>query len=150
MTRKQRRLDRIRAIAREFEVALAVAKELDERFRVDPSVLSGERLTFKDYRNFRDNLEPTYIIRMFAEFESGLREAWELAFRRSTNPKTVDLIDSIAAHRLIPQDWRDHAHEVREYRNAIVHEGGDPASVLTVQEVRGHLGRFFSHLPHDW
>ena len=96
MTRKQRRMERIRAVEREYLVALVAARGLDERLRADPSALVAERLEFADYRNFRDNLEATYLIRLFAEFEAGLREAWELAFRRTTGPSVRDLIDSLA------------------------------------------------------
>ena len=63
---------------------------------------SEEQLQVADYHNFRDNLEPTYLIRLFAEFEAGLREAWALAFRQTTSPRMRDLIDSFAARRLIP------------------------------------------------
>jgi hypothetical protein len=150
MTRKQRRLERIRAIEREYRVALVAASGLDERLRADPSALDREQLKFVDYRNFRDNLEPTYLIRLFAEFEAGLREAWELAFRRTTSPSVRDLIDSIYAQCFIPQDWCDRAHEVREYRNGLVHEGGGEAQAIGIREASGHLCRFFSRLPHQW
>jgi hypothetical protein len=122
MTRKQWRLDQIRAIEREYQVALTVVGELDERFGGDPSALADERLSYRDYQNFRANLESTYLIRLFAEFEAGLREAWEFKYRRPTHPKVFDLIESLAALCQIPQDWRDRTQEVRAYRNMLVHE----------------------------
>lgn len=150
MTRKQWRLDRIRAIEREYEVALAAAEELVERFNANPSLLDDQRLRFRDYRNFRDNLEPTYLVRMFAEFEAGLREAWKSAFRRRSSPTTRHLVDSLAAYCFVAEDWRDRVHEVRTSRNALVHEGDDDAPLVGVRVARGHLCRFFSQLPHEW
>lgn len=150
MTRKQERLERLRAIEREYEVAFAAAEGLNERLRQNPSALDDERLRFRDYRNFRENLEPTYLIRILAEFEAGLREAWRDAYQRTTQPPLTELIESIAAQCLIPEDWRDRAHEVRAYRNTLVHEGAVEASTIEMREARGHLCRFLSQLPHDW
>jgi hypothetical protein len=150
MTRKQWRLERIRAIERECGVAVAAAEGLEERLRADPSALAEEDLKYGDYQNFRDNLEPTYVIRLFAEFEAGLRQAWELAFHRTTSPNVRDLIDSLAAQCYIPQNWHDRTHEVRSYRNALVHEGGGEAQAIGIREAGSRLCRFFSHLPHHW
>jgi hypothetical protein len=150
MTRKQRRLDRIRAIERECRVASIAADELDDRLRADPSALEREELKFVDCRNFRDHLESTYLIRLFAEFEAGLREAWELAFHRTTQPSVRDLIDSLHVQCFIPEKWRDSAHEVRMYRNALVHEGGDEAGTIGMREACSYLCRFLGHLPHNW
>jgi hypothetical protein len=150
MIARQRRLDRMRAILREYRIAGVAARDLQARLRADPSALSGEELRVADFYNFRDNLEPTYLIRVFAEFEAGLREAWALAFGQATSPRMQDLIDSFAARRLIPAPWRDAAHNVRAYRNALVHEGGADVPALELAEACGHLCRFFSYLPADW
>jgi hypothetical protein len=154
MTHKQRRLNRIRAIEREFRVASIAADGLDDRLRGDPSALNREQLKFVDYRNFRESLEPTYLIRLFAEFEAGLRQAWEFAFRRTTSPGVQDLIDSLYTQCFIAADWRDCAHRVRKYRNALVHEGGDDGQAIGIREACRDLRRFFSHLPynlsHNW
>jgi len=150
MTRRQSRLEQISVIEREYAVALTAAEDLDERLRRNPSALDGDQLQVGDYQNFRNNLEPTYLIRVFAEFEAGLREAWEFAFYRITLPKTHDLIESIAAQRTIAGDWIASAHEVRIYRNALVHEGGGAAPAVPIQVACHYLRRFFSRLPHRW
>ncbi len=150
MTRKQQRMERIRAVEREYLVSLVAARGLDERFRADPSALVAERLEFADYRNFRDNLEATYLIRLFAEFEAGLREAWELAFRRTTVPSVRDLIDSLYAQRFLSDVWRDSVHSIRIDRNSLVHEGGDDAEPIGLRGACSDLCRFFSSLPHHW
>jgi hypothetical protein len=150
MTRKQRRMERIRAIEREYLVALVAADGLDRRLDADPSALDAEGLERADDRRFREDLEATYLIRLFAEFEAGLREAWELAFRRATVPSVRDLIDSICAQRLLSDEWRDCVHNVRVYRNALVHEGGDQVQPVSIREACSDLCRFFSGLPRPW
>ena len=97
MTPRQRRLERMRAIEREWLVASIAAGRFGERLRANPSALAEKQLETADYRNFRDNLEPTYLIRVFAEFEAGLREAWALAFHQTTSPRMRDLIDAFSA-----------------------------------------------------
>src|SRR6202034_3237150 len=99
MIARQRRLERMCAIAREYQIARIAAQDLGTRLRADPSVLSEEGLENADYYNLRDNLEPTYLIRLFAEFEAGLREAWARSFGQTTTPRMQDLIESFAARR---------------------------------------------------
>lgn len=140
----------MRSIMREYRIAGVAARDLQARLSADPSALSDEQLRVADFHNFRDNLAPTYLIRLFAEFEAGLREAWSLAFGQTTSPRMQDLIDSFAARRLIPAPWRAAAHDVRAYRNALVHEGGADAPPIELAEASGRLCRFFSYLPDDW
>src|SRR5262249_2451569 len=135
---------------REYLVATVAARGLDERFRADPSVLVAERLEIADYRDFRDYLEATYLIRLFAEFEAGLREAWEFPFGRTTVPRVRDLIDSLHAQCSIPRDGRACGHEVRIYRNALFKEGSGDVPPIGLREACSWLCRFFSRLPHGW
>jgi hypothetical protein len=140
----------MRAIEREWRVASIAAATLGEHLRANPSALAEAQLKPTDYRNFRDNLEPTYLIRVFAEFEVGLREAWALAFEQATSPRMRDLIDSFSARCVISQEWRDCVHEVRAYRNALIHEGDGDVEPVGLLEGCGWLCRFFSRLPHEW
>lgn len=150
MTARQRRLDRMRAIMRQYRVATIAARDLQGRFRADPSWLSAEKLRPADFQGFRNDLESTYLIRLFAEFETGLREAWARAFGQVTSPRTRDLIDAFAARRFVPAPWHDMVHDVRAYRNALVHEAGADVPPIGMDAALGYLCRFFSHLPHDW
>ena len=90
------------------------------------------------------------MIRLCAEFESGLRDAWQNAFGRNTQPPLRDLLAAVAARRLVPQDAVDRVDAVREYRNALVHEGTVDATATSIADVRRHLCRFFSRLPSHW
>jgi hypothetical protein len=150
MTPRQRRLERMRAIEREWCVASIAAEKVGEHLRANPSALDEENLGPADYRNFRDNLESTYLIRIFAEFEAGLREAWAIAFQQTTRPRMRDLIESFWARCGISDEWRDLVHDVRTYRNALVHESGEDAQPIELREACSGLCRFFSHLPHHW
>ncbi len=69
-----------------------------------------------DFRRFQLNLEATYLIRLFAEFESALRDAWK-SVGRDTQSRTFDLLDALASRSRVPEDVRREAHRVREYRN---------------------------------
>ena len=99
----------------------------------------------------QENLELTYLIRMFAEFESGLLDYWKNGLGKRSRPGASALIDSLSSrHKVFPQVRTD-AHSVRRYRNRLVHEedAEDTASV-NLADARNHLCRFFSHLPEDW
>lgn len=129
---------------------------LAARLAIDHLLAAAERdstilprnLRVRDVRRAAERLEGTYIIRLFAEFESGLRLFWETT--RSTHPPTQDLLNGVAATRGIPHDKLMNAHTVREYRNSLVHEREEPTVPIAIAESRSHLCRFFSYLPPEW
>jgi hypothetical protein len=126
---------------------LAASRLLDEGRR-NPTVLKSGVL-HRDVVNASRDLEGTYFIRLFAEFETGLRQYWETV--SNTHPKTKDLLDSLAARCRIGDDQRDNAHRVREYRNSLVHEREDEeVDAIGIAEGRGYLCTFFSFLPREW
>ena len=110
--KRQERMERIRAVEREHQAAVKAVELLAERLRADPAFGADDEWRFRDARNLRANLEATFLIRLFAEFEAGLRDAWRNTFRRTTHPTMRDLLEAVARLRLIPQDWLDDAHEV--------------------------------------
>lgn len=150
MSQRQARIDRIVAVERECLAASVASDLLHERLGADPAFLAPHELRSRDARNLRAHLEGTYVIRLCAEFEAGLRDAWRNAFGRQTQPPLRDLLAAMAARRLVHQDALDRADEVREYRNALVHEGAPDAAAIPIAEVRRHLCRFFSRLPSRW
>jgi hypothetical protein len=97
-----------------------------------------------------ERLDGTYLIRLFAEFETGLRRFWPTAKRTEPPGRTRDLMDGVGATCGIDHIVRDHAHAVREYRNALVHERDEPVAPLPVAVARSHLCRFFGFLPPNW
>jgi hypothetical protein len=148
--KRQERMERIRAIEREHRAAAKAGELLAERLRSDPTFGADDELRFRDARNMRANLEATFLIRLFAEFEAGLRDAWRKAFKRTTYPTMRTLLEVAAQLRYIPQDWLDDAHEVRTYRNSLVHEGDAERGAVSIAEARHRLCRFYSYLPLTW
>jgi hypothetical protein len=113
----------------------------------DPGVLQGD-LRYRDITHASERLDGTYVIRLFAEFETGLRLYWDSV--RDTNPRTRDLLNGVAALCGIPDEQRENAHLVRAYRNSLVHEREEEVEPLPVALARGYLCHFFSFLPHRW
>ena len=87
--KRQYRLDRLRAIEREYKVAQIADRVLRQALPGDPALLFGERLKPADARTFSENLAATYLLRLFAEFEAGLRDLWHNGDRRRGNPQDV-------------------------------------------------------------
>ena len=138
---------RIRSIELDHSSTRIALDRLLAEARRDPTVL-GSDLKLQDIVNASGRLEGTYIIRLFAEFETGLRLFW--ATIRDTEPPTRHLLDGIAARRGIPPDRLADAHAVREYRNSLVHERDERMAPISIAEARGHLCRFFAFLPPTW
>jgi hypothetical protein len=70
--RKGRRLDRIermKSVEREYQVAIVARDTLIAALQSDPSTLTNEDLEYADFLALRKNLASTYLIRLFAEFE---------------------------------------------------------------------------------
>ncbi len=138
---------RIKIIERRHAVAQLAISRLMETARKDPTVLTGD-MTFRDVVNAANDLEGTYLIRLFAEFETGIRLYFDT--RRDTTPPAKDLMDSVAALCNISANHRNNAHAVREYRNSLVHEREEDIVPLSIAEARSYLCCFFSYLPNEW
>jgi len=113
----------------------------------DPTILE-QNLRHGEIIVASKNLEGTYIIRLFAEFETGTRQYWAATW--GTDPKTAELINGLAARREIPDTQRRNAHLVREYRNALVHEREEKPEPVLIGVARSYLCHFFSFLPTRW
>ena len=85
---------RIRAIELDHSSTRLALDRLLHEARRDPTILTGD-LEPQDIVKASGRLEATYLIRLFAEFETGLRLYW--ATIRDTEPPTQHLLDGIAA-----------------------------------------------------
>lgn len=150
MRRREQWIEWIRAVERESEVAAFAIELLDERLSSNPSSLVSRGLEHRDVHHVKANREATYLVRAFAVFESGLREAWVQAEQRITSPRVGDLMEAFAARTRMANDRLTDAHRVRAYRNSIVHDMTDTAEPMSLAEARRLLCRFFSYLPPDW
>jgi len=141
-------LQRIRGVEREYSATRLAVDRLVATIQHDATIL-GE-LRVRDIRHTSERLEGTFVIRLFAEFETGLRLFWPTA--RGTDPpsRTRDLLDGLAATRRIPHNVLARVHAVREYRNSLVHEREEPTVPIPIAESRSHLCQYFSRLPPEW
>ena len=139
---------RIGEVERQHRAAALALARLDDEARRDPTVLGGATIDPADVRACRAGLEATYLARLFAVFESQLRDVWESAFARATHPKMTDLLDGCAARQNVPDDLLTAAHRTRECRNAVVH--GGEADYVPLADARANLCAFFGRMPPEW
>src|SRR5262245_34062105 len=102
-------LQRIKDVEREFAATRIAVERLRADAQREPGILEGE-LAFRDLSRAAQRLEGTYIIRLFAEFEAGLRQCCP-QIRGSDPPSRMrDLLDGMASTRRIPYDQLLNAH----------------------------------------
>ncbi len=140
-------LSRIKAVGREYVVMQHAADRFQEQAESDPTILR-EHIRLREIVNASVKLEATYIIRLFAEFETGASQFW--ATLRSTNPMTAGLLDGLASRCRIPTTQLENAHAVREYRNSLVREREETMEAVPISQARSSLCHFFSLLPPEW
>jgi hypothetical protein len=81
-----------------------------------------ELVRFSHLRGAVANLEVTYIIRAFSEFEGLLYDHLAARHPGVRIPRTTEaLVNRVALRERIPDPIREAAQRVREYRNSIVH-----------------------------
>ena len=101
-----------------------------------------------DLRRAVDNLEATYIIRLFAEYETILQDHLSAHHSGIRIPRTAEaLINRVALRERLPDPIREAAQSVREYRNALVHRRIAPVPSRSLREVLAALNRFLARLP---
>jgi hypothetical protein len=150
MNRLKERFRRLEAVEDEYRTAIRAIELLTERFVEDSRFLAADNLRFRDAARLVENLEATFIVRIFAEFEACLRNYWNHGLKRKTKPQTMDLIARVGARRSIPDDFIHRVQRVREFRNSLVHEDHEEVEALTLAEVKSRLCKYLSRLPLDW
>lgn len=150
MRRRDQWIEWMRAVERESDTAAYAIELLNERLQSDPSSLTARGLEHRDADHVQANREATYLVRLFAVFEGGLREAWIKVEQRTTEPKVADLCDAFAARTKMPNDRLAEAHRVRQYRNSVVHQAAVVPEPISLAQARRFLCRYFSFLPPDW
>jgi hypothetical protein len=152
---RQACIDRVKGAEREsYVVAAAVA-----HYR--PVAWAGNarpptKTSPRDLVAAADQVESTYLIRVWAEFETALRSYYRHvtgnpADHISTRNR-IDWTTGVKQGRAISADVRDDVHEVREYRNFLVHERDDqaPPATVTIEEARKRLNTLLHCLPIQW
>ncbi len=141
---------RIKSIEKEYRVATLARDALDAELKKAPSTLVGKGLERLHFDRFSDNLDATYLIRMFAEFETGLRDCWKKRLKKRSIARVSDLVISISSKQRIDSQERENVEKVRRYRNKLIHEEDSEAETVDVAAARKLLCTFFGRLPEDW
>ncbi len=154
MIRRQQRLNRIVAVEQEYHAAMTAADWLKNQLNADPSFGDNYGWNTKGGLDFVQNLGTTCIVRLFSEFEAGLRDYWESYLGKTTESTVYQLVCQAIPTQRFPQDRIDNADKVRQYRNFLVHDPEDyPESdvpVFTVKEAKSHLAAYFALLDAQW
>ena len=151
--KRQEAYEALNWVQNQYEASRFALTSLLRVVSKDPTVLPRQphQIRPSHVRDAAANLEDTYLLRLFAEFESTLRNYWA-SIRPSPRVRRTRieiLINRVAAWQDIPDLIIDHVHAVREYRNHLVHRGGGVPAV-TLAESKSVLARFISFLPLQW
>ena len=109
-----------------------------------------------DLARASENLEGTYLVRLFAVFESGLRDYWAttqkggLQTGQRSMILTRGLIESIATRRTVGSNLLGEVHAVSGYRNALTHGSAAAPSPVPMRDATRSLATFFARLPETW
>lgn len=149
MTLRHLVMDALDRVVAEHEAARVAIAFLLAKAQSDPTLLPSGGPTFADLRSCLNNLERTYLVRLFALFEETLRDVWKDSFGRNTRPTAENLLNGCAARRSItPAKFLSDVHEVRAFRNEIIH--GTPAPVVALADAKRRLCRFLGWMPESW
>ena len=93
--------------------------------------------------------EDVYLVQLFAVFEEACRRCLGDHHGRDPHIRTRDLIDTLAARWSVTGEVRRRVHEIREYRNRLIHSGDDQPA-LEYGTARTNLSRFLGCAPDAW
>src|SRR5262249_11508483 len=114
----------------------------------DPEAI-GEGPSPRDLKSADENLEGTYLVRMFAEFETGVRSFWR-TIRSRAQTQMETLLNLVGAQCTIHQDVMNLAHSTRKYRNNLLHERDEEVEPVAISAARQGLQHYLSRLPNEW
>jgi hypothetical protein len=111
-------------------------------------VVGAETTRFADVRRAAQNLEKTYLIRLFSEFEGILHYFLTATVPRLRIPRTAEaLINRVALRQRVPDPIWDAVHRVREYRNDVLHPATPRRPSIEFEQALAALNRFLARLP---
>ena len=144
--------DRIKAVEREYRAVRISIVSMRTALAQGTGDLTAGKLG--DLITAAGNLEATYLIRLWAEFETAVRSyyGW-LTHDPDTRIGTHDLIIAVAdvrRGRAISEDVRRAVHGVREFRNRLVHARNEPATPVSLTSARHELNTYLCKLPDTW
>lgn len=144
----QERFESINICEHMCEAAKAATAYFYGVCRKNPNIISGRLFRLRDIKNCNEDIEDTYLVRLFALFEVTLRNFLEKSLRRKSKPDVSALINRVASRQRVQEDIRQKVHTVRDYRNSLVHAG--KATPMSLREARRYLNQFLANLPREW
>ncbi len=145
--------EHIKEVWGEYRSARAAVDRLKAAVAATPDLLKTDRVARDYLHEAHQNLDGTYIVRLFAAFEAALRSFDRAKHNdpaRRTDASTM--IDEIGGKRGRGIDMivRQEAHEVRRVRNYWAHESDEDPGSMTVDAARARLQAYLSNLPDEW
>lgn len=149
---QQEAFRRLNLVRDEFDAARFSLAQTLRDLDSDPNVYhAGKRqqVTHGQLQTCAENLQITYLVRLFAEFEAILRDYWLKGRHRRTEPGMEVLMDRLGAYCTVTCDDLQDAHEVRAYRNDVIHAHLQNPR-FDFHECRSRLAHFVRWLPLHW
>lgn len=145
--------EHVKEVENEYKAARVAVDRLSAAVVADPSVLGKNDPARANLRAASDNLEGTYLVRLFAAFETALR-SYDRARHNEPNRKeeAAVLIDSIGGRRGqgISAIIRADAQVVRRIRNRWAHEDDASTEEMSIKQASARLHNFLAWLPEEW
>lgn len=140
-------------VVREFKLVRTALDRFQADIVATPKILLRDSGARRHLHRAHENLEGTYIVRLFAAFEAALRSY--ARSRHKIPQRTADastLIDQIGdrSGRGIETDIRQRVQEVRRVRNFWAHESDVDPGPMTIDEARARLQAYLCELPDEW
>ncbi len=139
-------IQRLGAVVAEFEASRHALARLQSAAAANPTAL-GTTVSHVAVRQAISNLEGVYFLRLFAVFESVVRDLWGTKKRNPSKspPPMKALLESLASTCKVTFDALAEAQEVREDRNEVAHHARGP--IRTIGDSRSRLAKFLGQLP---
>ena len=145
--------EHIKDVEGEYKTARFALDHLKARLISAPDLFAKNHEARSNLSNTDQNLEGTYLVRIFAAFEAALRSFDQAKNNDPTRREDASvLIDSIGGRRGqgISNSVRLGAHQVRRARNACAHESDVTSEFISIRDARARLQTYLSWLPEEW
>jgi len=141
---------RLKSVELEFKATSFSTNRVLSEVKRDTTILERE-LDVGDLNRAIEHLEGTFIVRLFAEFETCLRRYWNKDRPIAKKTPAEVLLDRVGGKSLVPQNLISKTHNVRELRNLLIHERDEEIqTMILIGDARHHLCTFLSYLPREW
>jgi hypothetical protein len=142
--------DSLKAIKANYDTALYAVEQFVELAKNRPQLLFSHGIELTDVIDVSRQLHNVYFIYMFACFENSIRSYWRAWRKKKGKPNTEQIIDVLAGRHSISQDTLDDVHDMRNYRNFLVHEDAKKCRVCTIAEASKCLNVYLAAFPIEW